>query len=259
MDWSFRSLMAAASPIVELQGSESKPASRPDRVARFRQPLHRVAATGVGTTHRWAKRLRPVEHGDELFLRLLWREPPRPRVARVDDPTLWAHEGEPLGPGRKGRARDVAHLVQEERHREAKTRCGLVRLRLAFLERHLLVEDGAFLEVRGELPLVSGMGLGDVDEREVGPVAEALEEALDIARPATKGRSRVAPEDEQQQAVANERCELDRLEIVGVPNDDRGEGVSDLQRLGVAVAEQARDHRVAFRAGGEALDVGAVL
>jgi len=140
-------------------------------------------------------------------------------------------------------------------------RLGAVRARLpaTFLERDLLVEDGAFLEVRGELPLVGGMGLGDVDEREVRAIAESLEEALDIARPATKGRSGVAAEDEQQRSVADELSELDRREIVGVSHGDGGEGVSRLKRFGVAVAEQARNHRFALRSGGEALDVAAVF
>jgi len=151
------------------------------------------------------------------------------------------------------------HLVQEERHREAET-CGRLEcLPSALLEGDLLAEDGAFLEIRGELPLVGGMGLGDVDEREVDPIAEALEEALDVARPATKGRSGEAAEGEEQRPIANELCELDRLEIDGAPEGDGGEGVSGPKRLGIAVAEQARDHRVTFRAGGEALDVGAVL
>lgn len=134
-----------------------------------------------------------------------------------------------------------------------------MRLGLALLERDLLLEDGPFLEVRRELPLVRGMGLGDVDEREVRSVAEALEEALDVARPATKRRSGVAAEDEQQRPVANERCELDRLEIVGSSHGDRGKRVSDPERLGIAVTKQARDHRGALRAGGEAFHVGAVL
>ena len=72
-----------------------------------------------------------------------------------------------------------------------------MRLDSAFLERDLLIEDGALLEIRGELPLVRGVGLGDVDEREVGAIAEALEEALDVTRPATKRRSGVAAEDEE--------------------------------------------------------------
>ena len=72
-----------------------------------------------------------------------------------------------------------------------------MRLLLAFLQRDLLVEDGTLLDVRGELPLVRGVGLGDVGECEVGPVAEALEEALDIAGPATKRRSGEAAEDEE--------------------------------------------------------------
>ena len=124
-----------------------------------------------------------------------------------------------------------------------------MRLRPTLLERDLLVEDGALLEVRRELPLVGGVGLGDVDEREVGPVAEALEEALDVAGPATKGRSGEAAEDEQQRPVADELRELDRLEIVGASHGDGGEGVSGPKRLGLAVAEQARDHRVALGAG----------
>ena len=70
-------------------------------------------------------------------------------------------------------------------------------LHLALFERDLLVEDRAFIDVRGELPLVRCMGLGDVDEREVCTIAEALEEALDVARPATKRGSGVTAEDEE--------------------------------------------------------------
>jgi len=134
-----------------------------------------------------------------------------------------------------------------------------VRLLSALLDRDLLRKDGAFLDVGRELPLVRGMRLGDVDEREVRPLVEALEEALDVARPATKGRSGVAAEDEEQRPVTDERGELDLLEITGSANSDSGEGVVDLERFGVAVAEQARDHGVALRAGGEALDVRAVF
>jgi hypothetical protein len=130
---------------------------------------------------------------------------------------------------------------------------------MALVERRLLIEDGSLLDVRGELPLVRGVCLGDVDEREVRPVAEALEEALDVTRPATKRRSGVAPEDEQERPVTDESCEVDRLEIIGPMNRGAGEGISDLERLGVAVAHEARDHGVAFRAGGEARDVGAVF
>lgn len=71
-----------------------------------------------------------------------------------------------------------------------------MRLKSAFLERDLLIEDGALLDVRSELPLVRGVCLCDIDEREVGAVAEALEEGLDVARPATERRSGEAAEDE---------------------------------------------------------------
>ena len=134
-----------------------------------------------------------------------------------------------------------------------------MRLTSPFLERDLLIEDRAFLEIRGELPLICSMGLGDVDEREVGAAAEALEEALDVARPATKGRSGVAAEDEEERPVVDERGDLDLLESLGVSDGDSGEAISDLEQLGGAVAEQARDYGVALRAGGEALDVGAIL
>ena len=227
-------------------------------MAWYRQPLHMVAAAEVDS-EQYGSVLPSVEHGDELFLCFFRQEPPGARLARVDDPALLAYEDEPLGPRRERPARSVAHLVEKERHGEAETRCGLARLPATFLERDLLVEDGAFLEVRGELPLVGGMGLGDVDEREVRAIAESLEEALDIARPATKGRSGVAAEDEQQRSVADELSEIGRLEIVGVSHGDGGEGVSRLKRFGVAVAEQARNHRFALRSGGEALDVAAVF
>jgi hypothetical protein len=71
-----------------------------------------------------------------------------------------------------------------------------VCLSLALLERCLLRHDRVVLEVRGHLPLVLGVRLGDVDEREVGLVPAALVEVLDIARPATKRRSGEAAEDE---------------------------------------------------------------
>jgi len=134
-----------------------------------------------------------------------------------------------------------------------------VRLLLALLERDLLIEDGAFLEVRRKLPLVRGVCLGDIDEREVDSIAEALEEALDVARPATKGRSGVASEDEQQRPAAHKYGQFDGREIVGPSYGDRGKRVSHVERLGIAVAEQARDHGVALGAGDEALDVGTVL
>ena len=72
-----------------------------------------------------------------------------------------------------------------------------MRLLSTLVERHLLIEDDALLDVRCELPLVRGVCLGEVDEREVCTLAEALEEALDVTRPATKGRSGVAAEDEE--------------------------------------------------------------
>ena len=203
--------------------------------------------------------LHSVEDCDEVLLCFLRGEPPWTRLARVGDPVVVAHNDEPLGPRRERPARAVAHLVQEERHAEAETRGCLVCLGAALLECRLLVENDVFLEVRGKLPLVCRVGLGDVDEREVRATVEALEEALDVARPATKRRSGDATEDEQQRLVANERGELDRLEVVRAAYDDGGEGVSGLKRFGVAVEEQAGNHCVALGAGSEALDVGAIL
>ncbi len=105
------------------------------------------------------------------------------------------------------------------------------------------------------------MRFRDIDEREVGAVAEAPEEALDVARPATKRRSRVAAEDEEERPVPDERRKLDRLEIVGGRHGYRREEVSGPERecLRRAVPEEARDDRVPFAAGGEALDVRPIL
>ena len=189
--------MAAASPIVGLQSPGHEAGIEAGSSGYYRQPLHRVAAPRVGMTHSGATRLGGVEGDYEPFLCFFRQEPPRARLARVDDLALATHEDEPLGPRRERLARGVAHLVEKEWHRETEARGGLVRLHATFRERELLVEDDAFLEVRCELPFVGGVGFGDVDEREVCPVAEALEEALDVARPATKGRSGVAAEDEQ--------------------------------------------------------------
>ena len=74
----------------------------------------------------------------------------------------------------------------------------------ALLERRLLRHDRVLLEVRRQLPLVLGVGLGDVDERDVDTVTESLVEALDVTRPATKRRSGEAAEDEQQRPPAVE-------------------------------------------------------
>ena len=103
------------------------------------------------------------------------------------------------------------------------------------------------------------MRFRDVDERELGAVAEASEEVLDVARPATKRRSRVAAEDEEERTVADERRKLDPLEIVGGRHGDGGEEVACSKGLRRAVAEEARDDHVTFATGGEALDVRPIL
>ena len=200
-----------------------------------------------------------VEKRADVLLGFLRGEPRRAGLSRVDDPPPGVNENESLGPCCERHARCVVHLVEEQRKGEAEARGRLVCLNPALVERRLLVEDDAFFEVRRELPFIGRMCLGDVDERKVDPVAETLEESLDIARPATKWRSGETAEHEQQRASTNERCELDRLEVVGASHGDRGEGVSGLERVGFAVAEQARDHRVTFQALGEALDVGSIL
>ena len=98
----------------------------------------------------------------------------------------------------------------------------------SLLERRLLHHDRVLLEVRGHLPLVGGLRLGDVDECEVGAVAEALVEALDVARPATKRRSGEAAEDEQQRPPAVELGHGDRLEIVGSSYGDGRKWIAGL-------------------------------
>ena len=151
---------------------------------------------------------------------------PTGRAARVDDPPIGADEDESLRPRRERRARTVVHLVEQKRQAEPEALRRLAGLLPPLQERRLLIQDGILLEVCGKLPLVGGMRFGDVDEREVGLVAKALEEILDVARPATKGRSGEAAEDEQQRAPANELRQFHRLEVVGAPDGHGRQRVS---------------------------------
>ena len=80
--------------------------------------------------------------------------------------------------------------------RQTESRRALERLSSSLRERRLLAENDALFDVRGELPLVLGVRLCDVDEREVHAVAKCRVEGRDVARPATKRRSGEAAEDE---------------------------------------------------------------
>ena len=201
---------------------------------------------------------RATEECDELLLRLLRGEAERARATRVGDPPVRGDEHEPLRPGGERRAHMVVHRVEEKWHAEREALGARERGCPAFGERRLLRENGVLLEVRRHLPLVGRVRLCDIDEREVGSVAEAAEEALDVAGPATKRRSGEAAEDEQQRTASNEIHDCNRLEVVGAAQRHRGQRVAGLEGLRRAVAGEARDHRVALGARFEALDVAAV-
>jgi hypothetical protein len=102
------------------------------------------------------------------------------------------------------------------------------------------------------------MSLGDVDERELGAVTEALVEPLDVARPATKRRSGEAAEDEQQRPTAVELGHGDRLEVGGTSDGQCRKRLACSQRLGRAVGGEARDCNVALDARWHLLDVATV-
>ena len=84
------------------------------------------------------------------------------------------------------------------------------RRRAALLERRVLADDDAFLLVRAGLPAVLGVRLRDVDDVERGAIRERLVHRLQVAGPATKRRSGVAAEEQDERARGVELPDRDR-------------------------------------------------
>ncbi len=101
----------------------------------------------------------------------------------------------------------VVHGVDEHGHRQPEPSHTRARRGEPLVERRVLRDENVFVEVGLELPAVRRVRLGDVDEHDVGATSVALVEGLDVAGPATKGRSGEAAEDEDERSLAGERLQ----------------------------------------------------
>ena len=134
----------------------------------------------------------------------------RTRGTRVGDTTITVDHDQALGPRSERDARRVVHAVDEDRHRQGKPGGGVASRGDPLIESRLLYDTDVLDLVRGELPLVDRVRLGDVHEPEVCVVRVPLPEGLDVARPTTERRSGVAAEDEHRGAPGHELVQEDR-------------------------------------------------
>jgi hypothetical protein len=103
------------------------------------------------------------------------------------------------------------------------------------------MHEDALVLVRLHLPLVGCVGLRDIDESHRRSLAERLEKRLDIARPATKGWSGVAAEDEHERPGLDELAETYGARVLHAEELGLGDGVAHLEAIGLLVAKDRGD------------------
>ena len=211
---------------------DRSPADARARAARRRLPLRSDEATGEQLRER---RRRGV--GIELE---------RPGAADVREPAALRGDVEALGPGGERLADGIVHAVDEHRHRQAQSFHARARSGEPLVERHVLAQEDALVDVRLHLPLVERMGLGDVDEHDARPVAHAPIQLFHVAGPATERRSGEAAEDEQQRPLTGNVAERDGRPVVEPGGGEVGQRIADSEPVGTPVSRDGRHDDLAL-------------
>jgi len=152
----------------------------------------------------------------------------------VDDFTLFIDEIEAVGPGGVGGFGRVLHVVDDGGELDAEgadAGGGVVvlhGLRFGGFEEHL------FFDVAGDLPLVGGMGLADIDEQEVDSAGVLFGQGVEVPNLGTEGGSSVGAEDEGDGPGSGYLRELDGFGGLGFGEGEIGGGVTDLEAAGAA-------------------------
>jgi len=190
-----------------------------------------------GLAPRPGVRLCVAEQPAEGSFGFLGLKAPGAGTAGVGEAAVAVHNINSLGPGGEGTRGGVVHAVDEGGETEVQFGGYQARGGAALLERAGLPDaEVAAGEVGGELPLVLGMGFGDVDDEEGAAAAVGLVEALDVAGPATERRSGTGAEDEDERAVSSEGVEAYGALGVEPPQLKRRNGIVHAESVGGAVA-----------------------
>ena len=152
----------------------------------------------------------------------------------VDDFTLFVDEIEAVGPSGVGGFGRILHVVDDGRELDAEgadAGGGVVvlhGLRFGGFKEHF------FFDVAGDLPLVGGVGLADIDEQEVDSAGVLFGHGVEVPNLGTEGGSSVGAKDEGDGPGSGELRELDGFGGLGF-----GEG---------EIRGEVTDVEVAFRA-----------
>ena len=147
----------------------------------------------------------------------------------VRDFTLLVDEVEAVGPGGVGGFGGVLHVVDDGGELDAEgtnTGGGVIVLHgLGFggFEEHL------FFDVAGDLPLVGGMGLADIDEQEVDSTGVFFRQGVEVPYLGTEGGSSVGAEDKGDGPFSRQLRELDGFGGFGFGEGEVRGGGADLE------------------------------
>ena len=203
---------------------------------------------------RLRRRLRPrrserraLEESVERQRRCVRVELERAGASDVCDPTESVDDVDALRPGRECVADRVVEAVDENRQGQAQPSYALARRLEALLDRGVVRDERPLVEVRLELPPVCRVRLCDVDEDCLGSLLVRAMQRLDVARPATKGRSGEAAEDQNDWHFARgERPESYRRAILEAEKLQLGQRVADAKAIRSPETRDGRNDRGAL-------------